>query len=209
MSEDAAVQIGQLSPDRRWRWDGTEWAPIHSTATPHPPPAWASFRVRAEASWWTFGAALLLGFVADQALRVGAYGVGTSLGLACAALTLVFVARLKRTESRVLAGAAVLFAAWLSLRASPWLFWPDLAAGLILLGSAASIANQGSLLNMGIAEAAARGLHAMLHWLGGGVWAIRPITRAISVTDHLMWICAIPHRTEFRCVRRCRRRGIG
>ena len=25
MSDDAATHIGQLSPDRRWRWDGTAW----------------------------------------------------------------------------------------------------------------------------------------------------------------------------------------
>jgi hypothetical protein len=84
---------------------------------------------------------------------------------------------LKRLESRLLAGAAVLFGTWLSLRASPWLLWPDLAAGLILLGAAASIRHQGSLLNMGIAEAAARGFQAMLHSPAGGVWAMRPITR--------------------------------
>jgi hypothetical protein len=68
MSEHATVPIGQLSPDRRWRWDGTDWAPAESTVAPHPPPAWASLKLRSEATWWTAVAALLVGFVADQAL---------------------------------------------------------------------------------------------------------------------------------------------
>jgi hypothetical protein len=121
-------------------------------------------------------AALIAGLVTDQALRVGAFGLGTSVALAFLALALVFVASVERFESRLLAGAAAVFAAWLSVRASPWLVWPDLAAGLILVGSAAAFARRGSLLNIGMAEAAARGFHAMLHWTVGAAWAIRPIT---------------------------------
>jgi hypothetical protein len=176
MSEDAARYIGQLSPDGNWRWDGSTWTPARPVAVPLLTPAWASLKVTAEATWWAVAAALLVGLVADQALRVGAFGLGASLTLGVTALALVFVARLDRVESRLLAGAAVLFAAWLSVRASPWLLWPDLAAGLILVATAASFARRGSLTNIGIAESAARASHTLLHWLAGGVWGVRPIT---------------------------------
>jgi Domain of unknown function (DUF4173) len=176
MSEDAALPVGRLSPDGRYRWDGVSWSPVSpATATPYLP-AWASLKVAAKASWWVVGVSLAAGLVTDQALRVGAFGLGASLALAFLALALVFVARAERLESRLLAGAAAVFAAWLSLRASPWLVWPDLAAGLILLGTAASFARRGSLLNIGMAESAARGLHSILHWVAGAAWAVRPIT---------------------------------
>jgi hypothetical protein len=93
------------------------------------------------------------------------------------ALALVYASHVKRLEARVLAGAAVVFAVWLSVRASSWLLWPDLAAGLILLVTTASIAQRGSLMDMGMAEAAARGFHATLHWLAGVAWSFRPLTR--------------------------------
>ena len=175
MSEDTATPIGRLSPDGRWRWDGSTWTAV-PVATPHYLPTWASLKVTVESTWWVVGGVLLAGLFADQALRVGSFGVGASLTIACIALALVFIARVKRLEARLLAGAAAIFGAWLSFRASPWLLWPDLAAGLILVASAASFARRGSLMNTGMAESAARGFHAMLHWLAGGIWAIRPIT---------------------------------
>jgi len=180
MSDDAATHIGQLSPDRRWRWDGTAWTPTLPEALLGPPPAWARLTLRAQATWWAVGATLVVGLLADQALRVGAFGVGASLALACTALALVFVARLQRLESRLLAGTAVAFAACLSLRASPWLVWPDVAAGLILLAMAASVAARGSLLDMGIAELVARGFNAALHGMAGGAFVGKPIARTRS-----------------------------
>ena len=134
-------------------------------------------KVTAQANWWVVAAVLLAGLVADQALRVGAFGLGTTLTLAWLALALVLIGQIERFESRALAGAAIVFAAWLSMRASPWLLWPDLAAGFVLLGAAASITQRGSVLNMGMADAAARGLQAMLHWISGLSWALRPLTR--------------------------------
>jgi hypothetical protein len=176
MSEDAAMHVGRLSPDGRYRWDGAAWAPVSpAPAIPHLP-AWASLKVAAGASWWVVAAALIAGLVTDQALRVGTFGLGFSLALAFVALALVFVARAERLEARLLAGSAAVFAAWLSMRASPWLVWPDLAAALILVGTAASFVRRGSLLNIGIAEAAARAFQALLHWVAGAAWAIRPIT---------------------------------
>src|SRR5882672_1392081 len=122
MSEDAAPYVGRLSPDGKWRWDGSAWVP--ADPGPHPPPAWAGVAVRKQATWWVVAAALIVGLVTDQALRVGAFGLGASTVLASAALALVLIARLERLESRLPAAAAVVFGAWLSLRASPWLVWP-------------------------------------------------------------------------------------
>src|SRR6202022_4481065 len=80
-------------------------------------------------------------------------------------------------ESRLLAGAAVLFGAWLSARASSWLLWPDAAMAFALLGAAASLARVGSLLDLGIAEAAARSIHAFIHGVGGAAFIVRPLGR--------------------------------
>lgn len=175
MPEDAAT-IGQLSPDRRWRWDGTAWT---ATGSPQALTArWASLKLRNPATWTAVVAALLVGLIADQAFRVGAVGLGATAALAVAAVLLVFVGRMARLQSRLLAAAAALFAAWLSLRASPWLLVPDIAASLLLMGAAASLAVRGSLFDLGFAEALGRAFNAALHGMAGVTFVGRPIVRA-------------------------------
>jgi hypothetical protein len=178
MSEDAAAHVGQLSADRRWRWNGTAWT---ATDTPQAlTPPWASLELRAPATWKVVFAVVLVGLIADQALRVGAVGVGATAALTVAALLLVFVGRMARLQSRLLAAAAALFGAWLSLRASPWLLVPDIAASLLLMGAAASLAVRGSLLDIGFAESIGRAFKAALHGLAGMAFVGRPIVRARS-----------------------------
>lgn len=174
MPDDVAAYIGQLSPDRRWRWDGTAWTEATTSAQPWTP-AWASLALRAPATWAAVVSALAIGLIADQALRVNAIGFGASTALAAAAVLLVFVGRITRLQSRLLIAGAALFAAWLSLRASPWLLVPDLAASLLLLGSAASFAVRGSLLDIGVAESIGRALNAALHGIAGVIYVGRPI----------------------------------
>lgn len=174
MSDDAATYVGQLSPDRQWRWDGNAWQPAVAQWSS---PPWANLRLRRAATWSAVVGVLVTGLLADQSLRSGAVGLGACLALACAALVLVFVGRLERLEARVAAAGAVAFAAWLAIRASPWLVWPDVAAALLLLGFASSIAVRGSWFDLGIAEWAARGIHAALHGLGGSAFVIRPVTQ--------------------------------
>jgi hypothetical protein len=173
MSDDARAHIGQLSPDRRLRWDGTAWMPVNL-----PMPAWASLKLRVGPTWTVVGSALVVGLLTDQALRVGSVGLGASVALGCAAFALVLVGRLRRVESRLLAAAAAAFGAWLTVRASPWLLWPDVAATFALLFFAASISVRGSLLDIGIAEAVARSINAALHAVAGSVFLGRPIIRA-------------------------------
>jgi hypothetical protein len=120
---------------------------------------------------------LLVGLVADQWLRVGTFGLGGSVTVAIAALALWRAGRLITFESRVLAGGAVLFAGLLTVRASPWLMWPDLATSFALLGLAASLSIRGSLLDIGVAEAAARSIHAFAHTAAGAGFAIQPLMR--------------------------------
>src|SRR5260370_27067585 len=174
MSGEGYAHIGQVSVDGKWRGDGASWLPV----VPRPLPHWVNRRLQRQGSWPTLVAALAVGLVADQALRVGTFGLGASLTLALIALALVLAGRISSVESRALAGASVLFAAWLTLRASPWLLWPDLAMAFALIGLAASVATRGSVLDIGIAEAAARSIHALVHSITGAGFAIQPLVRA-------------------------------
>src|SRR6202162_374785 len=111
MSGESYSHIGQLSSDGRWRWDGASWRPVVPRALPH----WLNRGLTRKATWLVLVAALAVGLVADQALRVGTFGLGASLTLALIALALVFAGRISSLEARTLAGAPVLFAARMGL----------------------------------------------------------------------------------------------
>jgi uncharacterized protein DUF4153 len=177
MSDDAAASIGQLSPDRRWRWDGTAWRPTLNDLPGVSVPAWISLNLRSHATWATVVAVLVVGLIADQFLRAGAVGLGASATFGFAAVLLIFAGRISRLEPRLLAAAAVLFGTWLSLRASAWLLVPDIAVALALLGIAASFSARGSMLDLGIAEAIARGVHGAVHGIAGVAFVAKPIAR--------------------------------
>jgi hypothetical protein len=178
MSGASYTQIGQLSSDGNWRWDGASWRPVASEGASVP--RWLNLELKDKPTWLTLGAALAVGLLADQALRVGTFGLAASLTLAFIAAALVFATPAGSLEARMLAGASILFAAWMTLRASPWLLWPDLAMSFALIGSAASLVTRGSLLDMGIAEAAGRSVHAFVHGATGAAFAFQPLVRARS-----------------------------
>ena len=177
MSDASATHIGQLSPDRRWRWDGAAWRPVLNDMPGTSLPAWMSLKLQNQATWATAVAVLVVGLIADQFLRAGAVGLGASATFGSAAVALIFAGRIPRLESRLLAAAAVISGAWLSLRASAWLLVPDIAAALMLLGVAASLAVRGSMLDVGIAESIARGLSGALHGIAGATFAGKPLAR--------------------------------
>ena len=112
MADVTPAHVGQLSDDGRWRWDGAAWQPVI------PSPSWASTTLRSRATWATVVAALLVGLLADQWLRTGAFGVAGSATFIVAAVALVWLVDLRRLESRLLVAVAVLFATAFALRAS-------------------------------------------------------------------------------------------
>jgi hypothetical protein len=169
--------VGQLSPDGRWRWDGNSWQPASPATDVRPDPGWLKVELRTAATWLTLACALLVGLVADQWLRVGTFGLAASVTLAITVLALMFAGRLTTLESRALAAGAVLFGAWLMVRASPWLLWPDLVMSFALLGLAASLSVRGSLMDLGIAELLARSIHGALHGAAGVAFVLKPFAR--------------------------------
>lgn len=170
MSDAGAFQPGQLSPDGLWRWDGLQWTPVAAPAVP----GWLKLSLRRQATWWTVASAVLVGALADQALHAGAFGAGAAATVIASAVVLVVAGRIRRTQPLVLAGVAILFGVWLVLRASPWLVWPDLAAGLAILFLAASLSENGSMFDIGSAELSARGIHALAHLVAGVTFVARP-----------------------------------
>jgi hypothetical protein len=180
MSDDAAAYVGQLSTDKRWRWDGTAWRPALDNLPMAPVASWMSLKLRSQATWTTVVAVLAVGLVADQFLRAGAVGLGASLTFVSAGVVLIFVGQISRLEPRLLAAAAVLFGTWLSLRASVWLLVPDIAVALVLFGVAVSLSVRGSILDLGFAEAAARGFSAAIHGIAGLAFIAKPILHTRS-----------------------------
>lgn len=154
--------------------------PTHAgeLAASAPLPVWASARVRRAATWTAPAAAILIGIAADQAMRVAAFGAGASVTLILACAALIWSGRLVRIEARALVVAAAVFAVWLTLRASPWLTWPDLLAAVGLLGLAASFSVRGSLRDLGAAELAARILQSAVQMTAGAAFVIQPALRA-------------------------------
>jgi hypothetical protein len=153
------------------------WQPASGSGARAAPP-WANLRLTRRASWAALAGVVLVGLLADQALRGSTFGLAASATFVSAALVLVFTGPLHRLESRILAITAATFAVWFTVRASAWLLWPDLLACAALLGLAASVASRGSLLEVGMAEVAARTLHALGHLAGGLAFVGRPVVEA-------------------------------
>lgn len=170
-----ASSYGQLSGDGRWRWDGAAWKPVSDSLVI---PGWINLRLRRQATWATMAGAGLAGLLTDQALRAGSFGLMASMTVAAGAMMLATVGGLRRRESRLMIAVAALFAICFTLRASPWLLWPDLFAGVALLGLAASLGVRGSAFDAGIAELVARASHAGIHMTAGAGFIARPIVAA-------------------------------
>jgi hypothetical protein len=175
VSDASSYHVGQLSGDGRWRWDGTAWKPV---SNPLALPRWINLKLRSRATWVTVAGAVLVGLLTDQAFRAGTFGLAASITASAGALMLATVGGVKRLESRLMLAAAAVFAVWFTLRASPWLLWPDLLIGVALLGLAASLGGRGSLFDLGIAELLARAVHASIHMSAGAAFVARPIVAA-------------------------------
>jgi hypothetical protein len=182
VSDATPAHVGQLSPDGRWRWDGVAWRPVD--AVPVPVPVWATAKLRRGATWATLFAAVVVGVLADQALRTGRFGLAASLTVAALGAAAITVGPLRRLESRLLVSAAVVLACCFTLRASPWLLWPDLILAVVLLGAAASFAVRGTIFDVGVAEMAARSFQAAVQTAAGAAFVARPALEARGRVRH-------------------------
>lgn len=113
----------------------------------------------------------------DLAVRSGVAGVaGTLLVLAVVAGVLTS-GRVATVEAACVVGAAVPFAAFLSVRTSPWLLPLDVMAitGLLLLGT--SLSGGGRLFDLPLPSLAVRALHALGHGLAAPAFVAGPLAR--------------------------------
>jgi hypothetical protein len=174
-----STSIGQLSQDGFWRWDGAAWKPAGGSPRPAGPP-WASMRIRERASWSTVAWVAGIGLLADQALRTSTMGLAASAAFALAAAALIVTGRARRLEPLFLCLTSALLAAFITIRASPWLVWSDAAACAALLGLGASMSIKGSIFDLGFPEVAARMVHASVHMITGTEFAARPLIEGRS-----------------------------
>ena len=114
-----------------------------------------------------------LALVATLAAAI-AFDIGVRSGVAvlAGAVTVVVVSGfllasgdVVNRQAQAAIAAAPVFALWLSIRSSPWLLPLDLvvAAGLLVLG--ASLADEGSVLDLSVGKLVKRGIHALFHGL--------------------------------------------
>jgi uncharacterized protein DUF4153 len=174
MSDPASNYVGQLSADGRWRWDGAAWTPVTTTSGPALP-VWLNLRVRSRPTWAMVISVVAVGLLTDQALQAGTFGLGAAATIVAIAVLLAFVGGPGRFESRLSLAIAAVFGCSLAVRASAWLVWPDLVAGVALIGLAASYAARGSLFDAGAAELSARALNAAGHMAAGAAFVGKPI----------------------------------
>ncbi|HZN13705.1 MAG TPA: DUF4173 domain-containing protein [Acidimicrobiales bacterium] len=139
-----------------------------------------TFPVATAPTWPLVGAAIGVGVLADQAVRAGVIGLATPVLVAATTAILLGSGRVVSRESRLLVGAAPLFAMWVMFRTSPWLAPLDLltAFGLLLLGC--SVASGGTLTDTRLGQLGARAWHAVGHFMWAGVWPRRLVVSRLS-----------------------------
>ena len=173
-----AQQVGELSPDGRWRWDGERWVSAAVAAD-----TWldrvaskiTDLRVGRPAGWSVLPLVMVSGALTDLALRSSRVGVAASLLLISVCAGLVLTRRVVNPHGIAALGLAVLLAACLSLQQSPWLLLPDLAvvAGLMLV--ACGIAAEGGLFDLSFARAQAHVARALVHLFVGITFVAAPL----------------------------------
>jgi hypothetical protein len=166
---------GRLSPDGAWRWNGTAWEAAGAKSA-WTAPSWLPLGVSSPATWTALGLSAGVGVLVDQAFRAGNLAAAASAAMALASITLLVIGS-RSWQGRLLVAIGAAFGACLTLRASPWLTIPDLAAAFLLLATAASIDGRGSVLDIGFAEAGARLLHGLFHMALGATFAARTLRR--------------------------------
>ncbi len=140
------------------------------------------------------GAAGAVALTFDLAVRSGVVGVGGALAIAVACAGLAASGRLRNPQAVVLVAVAPLFAIWLVLRASAWLFPLNIVAvcGLVLLAS--SLASGSSLWDLSIPSVVARATQAVTQAVFGPAFLLSGRSRDRSRTAGLVrgFVIAIP-----------------
>jgi len=98
-----------------------------------------------------------------------------SIGAAGAVLT---VGRPRNGWSRLLIATAAVMAPWLTLRASPWLQWPDFAVTIGLLSGAAVLTFEGSPFNVSFALAGEWLSRLVTNMAGAAAFIAAPLSTA-------------------------------
>jgi hypothetical protein len=178
----------QLSPDRRWRWDGAKWQRVRadqSRAT------WiARFRLSVfdlrwerSADWRVFAAAAVVAAATDTVLQAPQLGLAATLLVVIIGPALWATGRVRGPQAALMLGAAGLLATGFTFRRSPWLVIPDAVAVALLVGGACGMRGAGSLLNLPLAEALVRAARTLVNIAAGASFAVRSTAALVRGLD--------------------------
>jgi hypothetical protein len=136
--------------------------------------AWPALGLRRPADLRVLATCGVAALLSDLAVRSGVLGLAGATLVVLVALGLLGSGRVVNPQARALIWAAPAFGVWLLVRASPWLIPLDVlaAAGLLVIG--VSHASGGSVLDLTIPGAIARGLHALGHAVAAPAFALKP-----------------------------------
>ncbi len=127
---------------------------------------------------FALGTALLL----ETGLRGGADNLVVTAAVVLAVVALLADGRLQRTEARWLAVVALVPAAFLAVRASPWLMWSNLAIVAAFLSAAVLYSRSGSVFDASPGQLAQRVEAAAGRAIGGQV-AVTALVPRLSPGD--------------------------
>ena len=121
---------------------------------------------------------VVAGEAMDLAVRAGGDGAAGTLLVAIVAGAMLAGGRIRNPQAVALVAAAPLFGVWLMLRSSPWLLPADVLAAAALLAVGASLAHEGSALDLSPSVLAARAFHAVVHGVAAPAFVADPIRAA-------------------------------
>ncbi|HUQ62864.1 MAG TPA: DUF4173 domain-containing protein [Acidimicrobiales bacterium] len=118
---------------------------------------------------------LVMALLTDAAVRSGVATLGGFILVVAVAGGLLISGRIEHPQARGLVAVAPLFGFWLTVHTSMWLVPLDIIAvgGLVLL--AASLESGGSLFDISLPSAIARGLHALAHGVAAPAFVARSL----------------------------------
>ncbi len=164
-------------------------------------PAYLDAPLEHEASRRVVVLALVSGLAFDVGMRSGVASVAGACAVAVVAAVMLSARHIRGVHATSMVAAAPLFGAWLAVRMSPWLLPFDIIAAAALLFLGASLAQDGSLFDIGLPQAAARAIQAATQGfltpaflirgtVHGSGTKLRRIVRALAITVPLVAVLA-------------------